>query len=140
MSYEIDRALELCFNGHSDRDCDSCPAHPSNGGSCCFADPQKYDPGDRECQYTCIHRKDCCELCGEFSPPRPVWRPSVSSGATVHASRTATTRPSSDNRIGVGHASPAERGRERFFKDVVWGAGEGLFKAGLDFFRSHKLR
>ena len=143
---EISEALEACFGGHIDRDCDSCPAHPVNGGTCCFADPNKFDVDDRECR-VCIHGNNCCEMCDpqeEARPPvytvRPRGAAPTRQPAGHVAVRTAATPYNMNVRAPVGKDSERESGRTRFMKDTVWGAGEGFFKQAYEFFRTHRLR
>lgn len=61
MSFVSERerrqVMEECFSGHMSRDCPNCPAHPSNGGTCCYGS-EKFDDNDKECT-DCIHHDDC---------------------------------------------------------------------------------
>jgi hypothetical protein len=157
--FEIDDALEACFGGHEDRDCERCPANPElgEGGKCCFADSQQYDPEDDECQ-GCIHRDDCPEYMEfeeeeeEEEEVRPV-RHTFSAArnrvttaprrTTVNRSRVQRTLVTSDMRsrqeIGREDKDRQSAGKT-FFKDSIWGAGEGFFKQAYEFFRTHRLR
>jgi hypothetical protein len=62
MSFVSERerrqVMEECFSGHMSRDCVNCPAHPDNGGSCCFGNPEKFSDDDKECE-DCIHHDEC---------------------------------------------------------------------------------
>ena len=47
----LDRIVDDCFMGRRGRTCQTCPAHHSKGGPCCFGDPELHDPdGDEECR------------------------------------------------------------------------------------------
>ena len=61
----IAEAESQCFTGQTNRACNACPAHPRNGGDCCFGDPERFDEddvdagdGSQHCQ-SCIHFDDC---------------------------------------------------------------------------------
>lgn len=155
-SFEIDDALDACWNGYKDRDCEECPANPDLGvgGACCFG--RQYDANEAECK-PCPHRKDCAEACGvidgeETAPVRPVVRtykvpvapsppktwPLPRQDSKIHQILTSADQ---SQRSDIGYST---KGRgdalDRFFKDTIWGAGEGFFKQAYEFFRTHRLR
>jgi len=47
-----------CFNGLIEKDCENCHAHPSEGGICCYSDPEQYNASDSECR-NCVFHDDC---------------------------------------------------------------------------------
>lgn len=65
-------------------------------------------------------------------------RPSAGAGTTVVAKEPDWIPM--DDRIPIGEEDPNPTAAKRFLKDTVWGGGEGFFRAGLDFFRNHRLR
>ena len=140
-SQERQEIVDACFQGLMPRDCDTCPLSPTNGGRCCFG--EKYDIRDAGCVNQCIHRDDCRELSLESAPattwryqrPRPVSRSYTSSSYRQPVSVRSAATPAVA-RVSAG--TEQQSGWERFGKDTVWGALEGLWKAGYDFFRTRR--
>jgi hypothetical protein len=186
---EIERrqVMEECFSGHMSRNCKYCPAHPDNGGSCCFGSEKFDDADDAEDCPECIHRDDCQGIAldreaeGQHferyyrryssnvpAPPRRTVRlPVVQSeqrrvvslggsgpvpsrfttGTQLERprSRLITTvasypTPAPSSMLAKGEP-PARQETlfHRFFKDFVWGALQGAFEMGVEFFRGHRL-
>lgn len=59
------QVMEECFSGHMSRNCKYCPAHPENGGTCCFGSEKFDDAADAEDCPDCIHHDDCQEIAVE---------------------------------------------------------------------------
>ena len=57
-SAKHDEIVRDCFNQKRPRVCGTCPAHPDNGGQCCFGDPSKLDSTDPECS-ECVFNYEC---------------------------------------------------------------------------------
>lgn len=60
-----EEVIKQCVNGERDRTCDSCPAHNSRNGKCCFGVMHQY--GDADCQQ-CHIEADCAQLAHSPQP------------------------------------------------------------------------
>lgn len=155
--------ISQCLNGERDRDCDWCPASPERNGGCCFGLRHEY--GDPDCN-ACELEHDCAPLThghtkSDVRRPstrivypgrRPANRPSVSR-VRVNSPRKQGPVPTMDE-VGPHPGEPLLVQRPcdpaplqlnpkdglftRFMKVSSWGAGEGFFEMGLNFFRKRR--
>ena len=153
--------ISQCINGERERDCDYCPASPSRNGGCCFGLRHEY--GDPDCK-ACELENQCSRITHgtatrDAKPsPRIIYpnrRAANSSRTYASRARVRTDQP------GAGFEDPGPRPGEpllvekpfepqpvqfnpkdklavRFLKVSAWGAGEGFFEMGLNFFRKRR--
>lgn len=150
--------ISQCLNGERERDCDYCPASPNRDGGCCFGLRHEY--GDPDCQ-ACELEKECSPLTHgtSKSDSRPSPRIIYPGRRSANSSRGTRVRAGSkslpiveDNGPQPGEPLLVEKPFEpepvqfnpkdglaaRFLKVGAWGAGEGFFEMGLNFFRKRR--
>jgi hypothetical protein len=155
-----------CLNGERDRDCEYCPAHSSRRGGCCFGLRHEY--GDPDCQACVLESECGPLAHGiakrdvrVTSAPRIIYPAQSSAKGTVRSVAPGTpTRQLNQNRVVVMQdygpqpgepllvqqpiqpeplkLNPADGLFKRFLKVSSWGAGEGFFEMGLNFFRRRR--
>ena len=164
-----DDIILQCFNHKRPRVCSTCPAHPDHGGQCCFGDPGKFQPMEKECK-RCTFNYECEQNCidaeAEYqysqssnqAPSRFRKRRGVATGGDLVELRRKRLGREED---GYGRPlltdadahvkkalvvekeerkeSEAETMFQRFMKDVIWGAMQGAFEMALAFLRHHRL-
>lgn len=165
MQITLQQLVQECFDGDRERDCDSCPAHYSKNGICCFG--YRFEDHDSVCQ-SCPHVQDCSILTYELNyeqegymqdPPRrrvTINRPSSSSysygsGYSPNTQRTVQVGQPTLKREGNLLANQQQRPQQKpvvqdkeipFFKNLglhaVWGAVEGCLEMMLGFFRGRR--
>jgi len=153
--------ISQCLNGDRERDCDYCPAHPSRDGSCCFGLRHEY--GDPDCN-ACELENECAPLTHgtaknyAHGPTRIVYpgrRPANrSSGTRVRVGSPKRANQPTMEEVGPQpgepllvqrpadpkplQLNPDDKLFTRFMKVSSWGAGEGFFEMGLNFFRKRR--
>lgn len=159
--YEEEQLVDECLNGERDRECEDCPAHSSRGGRCCFA--LRHEHGDPHCT-VCQLEPDCSYLTHGYgksdarSSSRIVYpgRPSANRPQPRRVRSTQTKKGKAREFDGVGpqfgdpllvqrpadpqplQLNPKDNLFTRFLKVGSWGAGEGFFEMGLNFFRKRR--
>ena len=156
-----------CLNGERDRDCDYCPAHSSRRGSCCFGLRHEYgDPDCQACvlEKNCaplVHSITSNDV-RMTSAPRIIYpgRSLAKVPVRTTVAPGTQTRQITQNRIAVMQDFGPQPGEplliqqpiqpeplklnpkdglfRRFLKVSSWGAGEGFFEMGLNFFRRRR--
>ena len=148
---QIDNALSACFSGEVARECPSCPAHPSNGGPCCFGDEDQYDSRDDDCQ-KCIHRSECREQIvfnpqGDYrlrdhSAPVQLGR-RVGPQSTSVAPRVNVPAPTVNVPIPTVHREESQTAKEILVesaKDAAWGGLTGALQVVTRIFERGRPR
>jgi hypothetical protein len=153
-----------CLNGERERDCDYCPAHSARRGNCCFG--LRHEHGDPDC-LACVLEKDCDPLTHRVAKsdvrptPRIIYPGRAPAKTPVRvAVAPGTMVQSGQSRLPVMqdygpqpgqplliqqpiHPEPLQLNPndglfKRFLKVSSWGAGEGFFEMGLNFFRRRR--
>ena len=153
--------VSKCLNGERQRDCQWCPAHHSKNGKCCFGLRHAYN--DNICD-PCILSRECAAICHQqpangsrpvVYPPRVAAnQPSTQVRVNNPGPYTPSTRAEALHQYGPhqGEAllaqapveiaplqlNPDDNLLQRFCKVTAWGAGEGFFEMGLNFFRRRR--
>jgi len=162
MNENEDSLISQCLNGERTPDCDYCPAQPQKGGGCCFGLRHEYN--DSDC-LACHLEDECRPLTHGYarsdprvSTPRIIYpgrRPANTQGSPRIRVNTGAQRPSRPlHEAGPLPGEPllAQQPVEpepivlnpkdnlftRFLKVGAWGAGEGFFEMGLNFFRKRR--
>lgn len=150
---DVNDAMQGCFTGAVDRDCDSCPAHPSAGGSCCHG--IKFNEDDNEC-LCCPHTKTCQELCMVEEAPeekvfvvKPTKQPEVHQGpkpfvippAPAYTKKQTVFQSRPYNMDSRNSWSPKwNETSQSLVKDLLWSGALGMARQMVEFLQSFKWR
>lgn len=157
-----EQLISQCLNGERERDCEYCPAHADQNGSCCFG--FRHEFGDPDCN-ACELEKDCIPLThgtterdARPSSPRMIYPGRyASNSSSVRRVRVGTPKkkglpilgqmgPQQGESLLVQQPvqpqpielDPNDGLFKRFLKVGAWGAGEGFFEMALNFFRKRR--
>jgi hypothetical protein len=157
-----------CLNGERDRDCEYCPAHSSRRGGCCFGLRHEYEDPDctacvleSECE-ALAHAGTKHDVRRTTPAPRIIYPGRSTAKAPVRTivAPGTQTRHVQQGRVVVMQDYGPQPGEpllvqqpvqpeplklnpndglfRRFLKVSSWGAGEGFFEMGLNFFRKRR--
>lgn len=151
--------MNRCFNGERVRNCKICPAHPNNGGSCCFGDVDEYDETDPHCK-ECLYKNECrsevfdraASVNSRTSPSRFTSRPNglVNIGNRPFVSpkpnvRSTDNKPLFSNMSSVTEPAPMVKKEQveltpfqHFLYICVWGIFEGLFVTAAEYMKQNR--
>jgi hypothetical protein len=150
MSSDMNRVIHECFrSGSVGESCDDCPAHPANGGPCCFGMDHEEDHED--CQ-DCDYESECARLTHGHSPKRriPIRRRNL---PIAHPQVRRTSEPLLDS--NPGHRTVVRRRQEedeieqretpeQFINKLIevtgWGMVEGGLQMALSYFQRNRPR
>lgn len=158
--------ISQCLNGERERDCEWCPASPNRNGSCCFG--LRHEHGDPDCtacelENECVHlthgyaksdvRRPSTRIVYpgrrpanspsstrvRVGSPRaqqaPHYYPTVADDGPHQGEALLVPRPCDPVPLQL---NPKDTLFTRFLKVSSWGAGEGFFEMGLNFFRKRR--
>lgn len=137
MIHTQNQLVQECFDGTSNRHCESCAANYKVGGICCFG--HRYEDQDDSCR-TCQYKAPCRYETVSFLNRNKVHSPPIQPTYQDHRFTKPENRPiiqvsSSQNRSVETDTKVFAR---QLGKHAVWGAVEGALEMVLNFFRSRR--
>lgn len=151
-SYEMDRRINNCFHGETNRSCGTCPAYRR---VCCYG--EQYDSTDNDC-INCIHHEDCRRTCIDAScydnqahsnvqvrgqpaapvPSRPSYiPPSYSTSVSSYNAPRPTYAPQQGPFTPINNQN-WEPAFIQLAKDFAWKMVEGGVESLFHFLRNHR--